>query len=388
MKKIISVLAISAILFSCSKVKDGEFLISGTAKGFENGKKVVLHAQDEASLMMKPLDTVLVKDGKFEFTGKIKEPAMYSISFPEMNNGFSLIVENDEIEVEVYKDSIQFSKMGGTYHNDEYFRFNQEMKNIGKSLDKKLKDYEAKNTNAYNAAVAANDTAKVKSLVDGVEKIKEGYAVAVNKYAKENPKSFISALIIENMFRQPNSNMEDIKKLYENLDDDLKNYKVGKNIKKQLDAINGAKNKTETKNVSLGSVAPDFSASSPDGKVISLKQSLGKVTIIDFWASWCGPCRKENPSVVALYNEFHSKGLNIIGVSLDKNAEEWKAAIAKDKLTWNQVSNLKFWDEPIAKQYGVEQIPTTYLLDNEGRIIAKDLRGEELKAKVISLLAI
>ena len=113
-----------------------------------------------------------------------------------------------------------------------------------------------------------------------------------------------------------------------------------------------------------------------------------KVTIIDFWASWCGPCRVENPNVVALYNEFHAQGLNIIGVSLDKDAAKWKEAIAKDKLTWAHVSNLKFWDEPIAKQYNVQSIPATFILDAKGNIVAKDLRGDALKAKVKELLGV
>ena len=133
--------------------------------------------------------------------------------------------------------------------------------------------------------------------------------------------------------------------------------------------------------------ATDFSAPNPEGKTVSLKESLGKVTIIDFWASWCGPCRVENPNVVALYNEFHAKGLNIIGVSLDKDAAKWKEAIAKDQLTWTHISNLKHWEDPIAKQYGVQSIPATFILDASGKIVAKDLRGAELKAKVAELLA-
>ena len=118
-----------------------------------------------------------------------------------------------------------------------------------------------------------------------------------------------------------------------------------------------------------------------------MKESLGKVTIIDFWASWCGPCRAENPNVVAIYNELHAKGLNIIGVSLDSELSKWKAAIAKDKITWAQISNLKEWKEPIARMYNLEQIPTTFILDASGKIVAKDLRGDDLKKKVIELLA-
>ncbi|RZK10948.1 MAG: TlpA family protein disulfide reductase [Flavobacterium sp.] len=136
----------------------------------------------------------------------------------------------------------------------------------------------------------------------------------------------------------------------------------------------------------MGSIAPDFSAPNTDGKKISLKESLGKITIIDFWASWCGPCRQENPNVVALYNEFHAKGLNIIGVSLDTNITKWKEAIPKDKLTWTQISNLQGWEDPIAQLYKIEGIPATLLLDASGKIIAKDLRGDALKSKVASLL--
>lgn len=121
--------------------------------------------------------------------------------------------------------------------------------------------------------------------------------------------------------------------------------------------------------------------------MLSLKENLSKVTLIDFWASWCKPCREENPKVVALYNEFHKKGLNIISVSLDKNAEDWKKAIQKDGLTWTQVSNLKEMKDPIAIQYGITQIPTTFLLDSNGTIVAIDLYGESLKTKINELLS-
>ena len=121
--------------------------------------------------------------------------------------------------------------------------------------------------------------------------------------------------------------------------------------------------------------------------MVSLKESLGKVTLIDFWASWCAPCRTANPTLVALYNEFHSKGFNIISVSLDEDPAKWKEAIAKDKLTWTQVSNLKEMKDPIAVQYGIELIPTTFLLDATGKIVGIDLPHEEMKAKIRALLA-
>jgi hypothetical protein len=247
MKKVVSIIIFSLALFSCSKVKKGEFLITGTAKGIENGKSVVLQTQDESGLMVIAMDTVKVKDGRFEFRGKIKEPKFYTIIFPELNNGFSLIVENDETKVEVYKDSIQSSKVFGTYNNEELHKFNIDMKKIDKTGEDKIADFRAKNMPAYQAANATKDTATVNRLMKELGKLQEAKQKAISeampKYAKEHPKSFISALIIESMFRMPNADTKNIKELYDNLDDDLKNLKSGKNIKKQLDVIYGIKKK-------------------------------------------------------------------------------------------------------------------------------------------------
>ena len=132
--------------------------------------------------------------------------------------------------------------------------------------------------------------------------------------------------------------------------------------------------------------APDFTLKSQNGDNLKLSELRGKVILINFWASWCGPCRMENPHVVELYNHYHDKGLNIIGVSLDKDEAKWKEAIAKDGLTWNHISNLKFWADPIAEKYNVKAIPATFIVDANGVIIAKDLRGAELDAKIKELL--
>lgn len=243
MKKIVSVIILSLVLFSCSKVKKGEFLITGTAKGIENGKLVVLQTQDESGMMMMPVDTVKVKDGKFEFKGKIKEPKIYSIIFPELQNGLSLIVENDETKVEVYKDSIQASKISGTYNNDEFYKFNVDMKKIGKTIEKKMTEFQNKNMAAFQEANAKQDTATANRIMREANKIQSAYTDNMVKYASEHPKSFISVLIVESMFRMPKSDPKKIKELYDNLDEDLKTLKGGKNIKKQLDALDAAKKK-------------------------------------------------------------------------------------------------------------------------------------------------
>ena len=175
---------------------------------------------------------------------------------------------------------------------------------------------------------------------------------------------------MQGMFQNPD--LPKIKKTYNALDKSVKDTKPGKEVKKRLDELEKTTMPPTAALLKSGAAAPDFTANTPDGKTASLKTSLGKVTIVDFWASWCGPCRAENPNVVALYKEFHPKGLNIVGVSLEDNAAAWKAAIAKDGLTWTEVSNLKKWKDPIALQYGVESIPATFLLDANGTIIARD----------------
>ncbi|HXU25784.1 MAG TPA: TlpA disulfide reductase family protein, partial [Bacteroidia bacterium] len=136
-----------------------------------------------------------------------------------------------------------------------------------------------------------------------------------------------------------------------------------------------------------GSILPDFTLTTPEGKPLSISSFKGKVVLVDFWASWCGPCRKENPNVVAIYKKLHAKGFDVYGVSLDDNKEKWLNAIKTDGLIWNHASDLKGWDNQVAKQFGIDAIPFTILLDKEGKIIGKGLRGAELESAVVSALA-
>jgi peroxiredoxin len=140
------------------------------------------------------------------------------------------------------------------------------------------------------------------------------------------------------------------------------------------------------KRVDAGKPAVDFSVFSPDGKALKLSNYFGNYLLLDFWASWCGPCRRENPNLVKIYNKYKAKGFNIFAVSLDQKKESWTAAIAKDNLTWTHVSDLKFWDSAPAKLYAVRTIPSNFLIDPSGRIIAHNLSGEELEQKLEELL--
>ena len=388
MKKLILLLSAVVILTSCTKDK---YTISGTATGFENGKTVIMETQNETGALI-AVDTVKVENGKFEIKGKAIEPSFHSLQVEGVQGKIPFILENGDITIIVNKDSIQKSKVSGTYNNDEYVTFNEEIT----KLQKKLIDFQTKNMQAMNTAQQTKDTVVINGLMKEFSRIQQEVGTASKAkyvaYAETHPKSFISVLIIQGMLNDPATDVKKSEKMYNSLDESMKNTKPGKAIKTRL-----AEMKSPTAGATPPAPAPaptaeakwrsDFSGPNPDGKVISLKECLGKVTIVDFWASWCGPCRRENPNVVAIYKELHAKGLNIVGVSLDKDAEAWKEAIAKDKLTWNHVSNLKFWDEPIAAQYKVQSIPATFILDASGNVVAKDLRGDELRAKIIALLA-
>ena len=373
MKKITLLALLTLSILSCNNLKDNEFLISGTANGIENGKKVFIEVQTETGTLAK--DTAVVTDGKFELKGITEEIDLGFIRIENEQINLPLILEEGKIEINIVKDSLHKSTLGGTPNNDKFQKFNTE----SRAISEKVAKFEKDNGPEMQKAQMSNDTVTINKLLKEYKKFQNEMNDYSKKFIKENPDAYLSVLLLENFLMRQYLTPEDIKSYFEGLDKDVKETKSGKKIKTALDSMSA---------IVIGKPAPNFSAPSPEGKTISLKESLGKVTIIDFWASWCGPCRAENPNVVALYNEFHPQGLNIIGVSLDKDAAKWKEAIAKDGLIWPHVSNLKFWEDPIAKQYNVQSIPATFILDEKGNIVAKDLRGEELRAKVAALLGV
>ncbi|WP_240723644.1 TlpA disulfide reductase family protein [Flavobacterium sp. J27] len=390
MKKILVLLVTAFAFTSCEKALENEYQITGTVKGLENGKKLILELQDDKGMPIAK-DTAIVENNKFEFKG---ETVGLDVAYIKPENGMlalPIILEEGKTEIEFDNDSIHKSKIGGTYNNTKFQEFNDKATQATKEIEnfKKINSEKIKNAQMTQDTATINQIMKDFAVIQ--EKTQKDIKETYIAFITSNPKAYVSALLLESMLMGGGCTPEEAKGYYEKFDKSLLDTKVGKKIKQAIDSATTTETKTTTETdaaVQVGAPAPDFSAPSPEGKTISLKESLGKVTIIDFWASWCKPCRVENPNVVALYNELHEKGLNIIGVSLDKDGNKWKEAIAKDGLVWNHISNLKHWEEPIAKLYHVESIPATFILDEKGNIVAKDLRGDELKTKVRELLGL
>ncbi len=235
MKKILLILSITATLASCSKVGKNEYIISGIAKGVANGQTVILEKQDESGMNLVPVDTVKVKDGKFEIKGKIVEPGMYTLQLEKAQGKIPVILETGEIKIVVDKDSIQKSKTSGTYSNDEFSKFNESMKVTSKKVQKDLMDFQTKNMDAMNAAQKAKDTVVINRLMKEYGKIQETVTGKYVDYADGHGKSFISLLIADGMIKQPKVEIEKIKKIYKNLDSSLSGTKMGKALKASID---------------------------------------------------------------------------------------------------------------------------------------------------------
>ncbi len=257
MKKIFLLFSASVVLFSCSKVGKDEFIITGVAKGIENGKTVILETMDPAGMGLLSIDTVKVENEKFEIKGKVNEPSFHMLQIQDTNGKIQLILESGEIEVEVNKDTIQNSKISGTYNNDEFVKFNEELKGI----QKKLVDFQTKNTAAMNQAQQAQDTAVINKLMKEYQQIAE--EVGNNSktkyiaYAESHPKAFISALIVQGMLNDPSTDVKKSESIYESFEEDLKNTKPGKAIKARL---------AEMKNPSVGATGAPAAPTANEAK--------------------------------------------------------------------------------------------------------------------------
>ena len=375
MKKILLSLTVVAGLLSCNSKPEG-YVLNGSLTGdVENGTQIFIRKINENNQPV-DIDTTTVENGKFTVSGAVDAPELIYVFIDKVQGYTPVVAEKGEIELTAQKDSLHFAKVKGTQQNDIFFKYLDQSRELSDQAVSIQKDMQQ--------ATMGGDEATINSLRDEFAELQEEYKNFELDFIKNNPNGLISALLIEKALNAGVLESGEAKEMYDGLSDEIKETLPAKNILKGLDAAKAKEEKN--KNTAIGATAPNFSGPTPEGKELSLNDAMGKVTIIDFWAAWCKPCRVENPNVVKIYNKYHSKGLNIIGVSLDRKAEDWKKAIADDNLAWNHISSLDYFNDAVAKLYNVEAIPATFILDENGVIVAKNLRGPELESKIAELL--
>jgi peroxiredoxin len=360
-----NLLILFALMLTLACGQPGGFKIELALQG-GNGKVYLLHNEGGRWL---PRDSSEFKNGVAVFKGKVDFPDLYIIQLAGGEQRAIMFVENANIKVTGKADSVQSVTISGSPVNDEY-------QSIKSGLEQDDLIARAK-YQEYQAAMQAGDTLKAGSLMKEVSNLMNNSEKKMLDFIKANPSSWVNPLILAQV--QSTLSMESLDSLMNLLDPRLIVSPIIKQLKDQLAVL---------KKVGTGQTAPDFTMNDPDGKPVKMSDVISKnsYTLIDFWAAWCSPCRHENPNVVAAFTRFKPKGFSVFGVSLDQDRNRWLKAIADDKLTWTHVSDLKYWQNEAARLYAVTSIPANFLVDKTGKIVARNLRGEDLMKKLEELL--
>ena len=362
-------LLITITLFSCNQ-DSNSYKLTGTAEGFKDGTTITVHTIE--AKQPKVIDTLTITNGKFEATyPKSEDIPVNFLRIDELNATVLFFPENEDLKVTLYKDSVQSSFVSGGNQNEIYRNFSKKLRDFNKQKQS--------NIERFKQAQTEQDNAMVQQIQQENLQLMNQETAYRKAFIKENNNSVFAVMLLSEMFSRKTLTAAEAKAALDNLTPKMAAMPITEEIRTAVENMSKS---------DIGGMAPDFSAPTPTGEQLSLKDALGKYTIIDFWASWCKPCRRENPNVVSVYNKYHDKGLNIISVSLDRQGQkaQWVKAIEDDKMDWYHVSNLQFWQDPIARMYNVRSIPATFLLDEEGRIIDKNLLGAALHTKIASLL--
>ncbi|MDR1203349.1 MAG: AhpC/TSA family protein [Tannerellaceae bacterium] len=371
MKKGVFMALCAFLLIACGK--QSGYVITGTVDNADlNGKTVYLYEYGIKD--GDALNNAIIENGKFTIKGDQATPLLCVIRFNEevaepkyVNTGenapytATFVLENGKLKIDLSENPA----VTGTPENDALASFQKEMKQLRSSMEQIIQDM-----NSEDGAIA--DAAEKK-----YDEIEGKVAEAVKTYIQNNPDKLTSAKLLYD-FRY-------------NLDEDTRRNIIGKagdtfksvvGINKMIDHL------AVLEKVGIGKTFTDFEMKTPEGEAIKLSDNVGKgkVTLIDFWASWCPPCRKDIPHLVELYKQYKDNGFEIVGVSLDRTNDAWIKGITELNITWPQMSDLKYWQSEGAALYGVNSIPHTVLVDKDGIIIAKNVRGEALDAKLAEVL--
>ncbi len=361
---LIIVLCIS-ILFACSEKENKNGSIQGK---LSNASEITVYLQTISEQGEKTLDSTSTdKEGNFELANSVKELDYYMLRTDPANVVFLILKGGETVSISGDAKNLDASyDVTGSEDSKLIRQLRQFEKKLGDSLNKTFADFRLSNpekADSFGSILQSHYSTTMQNFCE--------------KLVRENMNSIAS--LSATKYIDQSKNLDLLSALGESLN---KSWPNNKYVKDYLGLL------SELNKLPIGSAAPEISLPTPDGKTASLSSMRGKVVLVDFWASWCGPCRKENPFIVSIYQKYNSKGFDIFGVSLDDNAEAWKEAIKRDNLTWPQVSELKKWASQSAKEYGVDAIPFSVLLDKEGKIIGKGLRGQELENKIREALGI
>ncbi len=372
MKKLLfRLFSLSYLLFlsSCGS-SDNQFELIGKADVSDGTMIYVLQADQNNQPYIK--DSTSVQSNSFKFKGISSTPQISYIQVQGVNGYVLAILENGDIKADIYKDSISKSKVYGTKSNDDFIKYKSETKSLVDVMNNISSD-------AQNA-IMSGDVVTAMELEKEYNSKEREVMLYEWDFIVDNLDSYMSALLLEVFMIENKVNKDSIIDVYESFSNRIKVSDVGKNIADLLSQFEDP--------IEVGEIAPDFTAPSIDGPDITLSNVLldNKVTLLDFWAAWCRPCRIENPNLVRLHKKYKDAGFDIIGVSLDRTREQWEQAVIDDNLPWTQVSNLNFWNDPVARRYSIRAIPQSYLLNKDGLVMGKNLRGQELEDRILSLL--
>jgi len=377
MKKLILFILPVMIFFSCKNTEKTNFSVSGTVEN-ANGKQLILNQFTSKATIA--LDTVVISEkGEFNFKSSIAEPELYSIQLDGEQAHILFIADSLE-NITINANDSNFRSeyiITGSVHSALLKEMYDDLDITFTKLDSLNQIYLAKKETADIDSLTAAITSQYQIVVAAhkekatkfIEKNIESPAVIMGLYQSMGP-------------RQQVFSLEEDRKLFEKVNKHLSERYPKSGFVKGLSEML-AKNPPVVGKPKVGTIAPDILQANPKGKKIALSSLRGNYVLLDFWAAWCRPCRAENPNVVKNYNKYKVKGFTIYQVSLDKNKEDWEKAIETDALgNWTHVSDLQYWQSAAAQKYGVRSIPSNFLINPEGKIIAKDLRGPYLGQKL------
>ncbi len=367
MKAFLTSISFSLLTILLVGCQSNTYKLQGTAEGLEDGDTLLL---TDNMIDGTPTDTIIIEKGAFSFKGEAdKETALcmiYSAKQNEINAAF--IREPGEITIKLSA-TPGASRVSGTPCNEEWQRLNDSVMVIGKEINRIAENIYGNNVTQEKQQQGMNE----------IEKLNKRFAKVVVETTEKNIDNEFGYFLLT-YYPEDLIDNETRLRLIEKLSDERRQRDAIKQIEASI---------RQSAKTAEGVTIPNFSQATPEGDELSImtEVSKNKITVIDFWASWCGPCRQEMPSMLSLYADNKDRGLGIVGVSLDQDKDAWINAIKTLKLPWPQMSDLKFWDNAAAKQFNINSIPHTIVVDQKGKILRRGLRGEELKQFVESELA-